>query len=286
MERIDPIYLTKNDLDMLRNFEVGHGTDGSVFRFGKHGLIKIYHSLIKNILSAQDCLEDEMKIFNKNDFKLTNFQEPITYYHYTDEDIKLRSKDAIKLAISRQKDITRTNLPKNMVYVEGKFAGCLLKRQKGIQIHKLSGLPMAAKKKIILETIESVQELLDHYIYHIDLSNSPYAKTYYNNDGIIEKVGHSHVLVQPLTGKTNIIDLDGKSTVYMEHKSQKYEEQCLFNLCVLIVEFLFGIDNDEYEEEMNLDEELYRLGIKDEFIEPLSQYSLTIEQAKDFVKTL
>ena len=92
-----------------------------------------------------------------------------------------------------------------MVYIDGKLAGCTLIPQKGIPIHKLIGiLPFKEKVIILLDVLKSVKELTDHYIYPIDLDNSPYtSKARYDN----KPVGHSHVLVTLVPLKTNIIDL-------------------------------------------------------------------------------
>lgn len=164
----------------------------------------------------------------------------------------------------------------------------MLKKLNGIQIHKLSGMPLKYKKIIIKEVIESVEELLKNYIYHVDLANSPNAQSLrVNSRGEIENVGHSHVLVNPFNLKTNIIDLDGKSTIYTERKREDYERKSMYGLCILILEFLLNVDFKEYEE--NIDElfnSLEKMNISKEFIEPLGYCELNIEQAKDFIKSI
>ena len=141
------------------------------------------------------------------------------------------------------------------------------------------------------EVLISVKELLDNYIYHVDLSNSPYSKKLFiNNEGVTEHLGHSHVLVNPFTLKPNIIDLDGKSTVYMEHYSSDYEELCMYNLSVLLIEFLLGLNTDDYDFEFNefekLASDLSDMGIEKEFIDDLSKYELKIDQDFDLVDSI
>lgn len=292
MERIRPYYLTFEDIERLSKKELGHGTDGAVYRLGNGELIKIYHTKFTDIKKQLVLDDSDMKIYTPSTFQMKKFNEPINYFKYNDnEDIRLRSKEAIYEAIKRQESITRSNLPKNVVYINGAFAGCVLTETKGIQIHKLGFLPMKYKKAIIEEILLSMEELMANYIYHIDLSNSPYAKRLFkNNDGIMESLGHSHVLVNPFTLKPNIIDLDGKSTVYMEHENKKYREQAMYNLCILMIEFLFGIDTDEYKDEDDyyryLASSLEQCGVKDEFIEGLSTYTLSLEDSFKLIKSL
>ena len=291
MERLEPIYLKRESFDMLKKYEIGHGTDGGVYRVGDGQLIKIYHKRIKTIDELEITDDSDMKFYNKDTIVHKFDKEPITYFRYSDEDIKIRSKDAIFRAIERQESITRTHLPKNVVYINGHFAGCVLQYIKGIQIHKLHFLPLSKRKQIMKEVLISVKELLDNYIYHVDLSNSPYSKKLFiNNEGVTEHLGHSHVLVNPFTLKPNIIDLDGKSTVYMEHYSSDYEELCMYNLSVLLIEFLLGLNTDDYDFEFNefekLASDLSDMGIEKEFIDDLSKYELKIDQAFDLVDSI
>lgn len=290
MERIEPIYLGISDLDELSKYELGHGTDGGVFRLDKNSLIKLYHMRMKHIENLSVVDDSDMKFFDKSKLEIKKMEEPITYFRYSNEDIRIRSKEAIYEAIRRQEDIKRTHLPKNVVYVNGAFAGCVLKYIRGIQIHKLQSLPLSKRKQIMKEVLLSVKELMDHYIYHVDLSNSPYSKkAFVNNKGETELLGHSHVLVDPFTLKPNIIDLDGKSTIYREHYSEKDERDTMFNVSILLIEFLLRLDTDEYDiddQYCNLASTLEYMGIEKEFIDNLSTYSLSMNQAFDLVDSI
>lgn len=284
MQKMNSIYLTETDVRNLLAKEIGHGTDGMVFKYDKDYLIKLYHSKLK-FLDCKVTDDSDIKIYTGNISK-NNFYEPITYFD--EEDVKLRSNYSIDMIINRQSEVKRTHLPKAPVYIDNRFAGYLIKKISGIQIHKLSGMPLNYKKIIMQEVIESVAELLENYIYHVDLANSPTAQSLrVNSRGEIESVGHSHVLVNPFTLKTNIIDLDGKSTIYAERRREDYERKSMYGLCVLILEFLLNVDFKEYEE--NIDElfnSLEKMNISKEFIEPLGYCELNIEQAKDFVKSI
>lgn len=291
MERKDALFFSIDGFDKLRKYELGHGTDGGVYRYSDTELIKIYHKRIKRIEELGISDDSDMKFYNKDTIVHRFDKEPITYFRWSDEDIKLRSKDAIYEAIARQANIKRTHLPKNVVYINGHFAGCVLEYIKGIQIHKLRFLPLNKRKQIMREILLSVKELMDNYIYHIDLSNSPYSKKMFvNNQGVTEHLGHSHVLVNPFTLKPNIIDLDGKSTVYMEHYSEQYEAQCMYNVSILLIEFLLGLDTDDYNFDLDeyevLANELEYMGIRQEYIDHLSKYELKIDEAFDLVDSI
>ena len=142
--------------------------------------------------------------------------------------------------------------------------------------------------KIMKEVLLAVKELMDNYIYHVDLSNSPYSKKLFiNPDGVHEHLGHSHVLVDPFTLKPQIIDVDGKSTIYMERKSSEYEELTMVNVSILLIEFLVGLNTDEFAVEDGefeyLESELARLGIAADYVSDLSKYQITIDEAMEIV---
>lgn len=277
------IYLTQNDFNKLLSKEIGHGTDGAVFKYTNEYLIKIYHSSLRK-MNNQNSDDSDIKIYDGN-VQNNNFCEPINYYYL---DVKLRSSNAIDLVIDKQKYIKRTHLPQAPVYIDERFSGYVLKKINGIQIHKLRAMPLKYKLKIIEDVIISVKELLDNYIYHIDLANSPYSLACHINErGKIENVGHSHVLVNPFTLKTNIIDLDGKSTIYTESSKEIYERKTMYGLCVLIIEFLLNVDLKEYEEDFDLlIKHLNNKKIPKQFIESLCYCDLDIKQAENFIKVL
>lgn len=251
------LYLKKEDLNELK--EIGHGTDGKVYSYTKNTLIKLYHKRVNEIVSEYSNDED-IKIYKTGQNKFSNnyYKDNLTYYQYDgdeNEGIKLLPKDAIRKAVERHDDIKLTSLPIGTVYLNERFAGCLLEKKRGIQIHKLTGLPLILRKKIYLNVLKAEAELLKNNIYHVDLANSPYVKkeTILTNNEIITS-GHSHILVNPITLGTNFIDLDGKSTIYTEKKNDRLKSQSLSNLTILTLEFLLQINWEELKEDP---EEIY-----------------------------
>jgi hypothetical protein len=146
-------------------------------------------------------------------------------------------------------------------------------------------LPFALKRKIMKKVLYNVKELMDNYIYHIDLDNSPFTKNscYTNDEGKTELVGHSHVIINPVTLKPQLIDLDGKSTVYTDSYSKKLEHQSLASFNRLMIEFMLGIDLDEYKDEEDLSYILEKIGIDIEYIDMLVSNNMTYEDLNNFL---
>ncbi len=293
MEKIEPIYLTYEEILELLKHEIGHGTDGTVLRYQYNTLIKIYHSKIHEILKDLERFQDDVKIYKRNRIEKTD--QPIVAYFYNEENnehLRLQKKEAIRFAINKQRNVSRTKLPENMVYIEKLFGGCLLRRAHGMEIHRLINLPLKYRGYIMLEVIESVRELLENYIYPIDMGNSLYAKdcVVTKNDGTISYSGHSHVFVNLLNRKISIIDLDGHSAIYTDRYNEEFEKKVFFGLCQLLVEFFLDIDvydmlDKDYEKD-TLAYYLENAQVKKEYIDSLSIYDLDIDQIEDTVKSL
>lgn len=252
---INRLYLNDNELNKLK--KIGQGTDGRVFKYSNDTLVKVYLENLYKEHDYENILNLEDKVYSKDKIVLKKDEEKINYYANDSEDrIKIRTKDAIIKAIERQEYIKNTNLPCGMVFVNKKFAGCLLKKVNGMQIHKLTGMPMSYKLSIIKNALENIQELLDNNVYHVDLNNSPFVKNGVMIDGKLNfEYGHSHILVDPITKKANIIDLDGKSTIYTERENEELYNKCLSGLCVLLTEFLYKVNPENKE----VDEIIYEL---------------------------
>jgi hypothetical protein len=272
MESVNNLYLTSEDLKKLK--QIGHGTDGTVYQYNQDLLVKLYHERPK--LNGNACLyeDHDIKIYNRNEKIADNYYKNfLNYYAYTDESIKLLPKEAIKKAIDKQKNISLTALPLGVVYVDGKFAGCVLKRHRGIEIHKLIGvMPLSIRKKLFLQILRANAELLKNNIYHHDLANSPYRKKNVTlGDGSTITCGHSHVLYNPLNHDVNIIDLDGISTVYTETFEDKYYTINATNLNILALEFLFKIDYEEHKEYL------------EEILPELGDYRMSLSDAEKLI---
>ena len=283
--------LLVSDKDLKELKKIGHGSDGTVYKYKKNQLIKLYHKNVENIVT-QNQSDDDIKIYKKGENISNNYYaNDLKYYSYDKEEneaIKLLPKEGIFKAIERRNDIKLTSLPTGVVYLNGHFAGCLLEKQHGIQIHKLTGMPLSIRTKIFENVLNAEEELLKNNIYHIDLSNSPYTKkeiTLPNGQRTI--TGHSHILVNPITLNTSFIDLDGKSTIYTEKENDGLKEASLNGLTILALEFLLQLDYEEYKEDP---ERMYgplKEIINDhELVDKLVYQEESLEDLKTLVKTL
>lgn len=291
----DKIYLNNREFEKVLSKEIGHGTDGVVFRYNRNYLIKLYRKdffQYPEELLKGDKEDTDLKTFDpENKPTFVPMKSNIQFYiKEGDTKLKLADEVAIKKTIEKQKKIVKTRLPQKLVYVDGKFVGVLLKTVHGIQIHKFSGSSMAYKKKIMHAVLDAVKELLDNYVYHIDLDNSPYARTSYQKGSkIVDSYGHSHVLLNPLTLKVNLIDLEGKSTIYSDHFDEELEKDSLLSLTRLMNEFLFNIDPYEHEDtfygtDKGIEFELEKHGLSPEEANKLANEGLSsIEEAYDIV---
>lgn len=291
MEDIFSINITSDDIINKRFKEVGFGTDGIVLRYNKDYLLKIYRSRLRLLLDPSILLQ-ETKRYEKRKFNSTQ-ADTIIYYEHSkipDEDIRLHSKEALKRSIERQSKITKTKLPVGALYLDNQFSGSIIKASRGIQIHNLSGLPLSIKRTIMLDVLYSIKELLDNHIYHIDMSNSPHARSLYVEDGIVHSAGHSHVLVNPFTFKTNIIDLDGKSTIYMERFNERYERLSLNGTLTLLLEFLFQLDFSDEElaelDQVSLSNILESITIDEEYKRKIEDETISIDDMISLTKSL
>ena len=280
------IYITSEYLNNLK--EIGAGTDGIVFNYDKDTLFKIYRKSLFDIKNDEKIMEAKVKIADLKNIEFKNEDKNFNYYQNDGEDvIKLRTADAISMAIRKQKNIKRTELPKGPIYIDNKFSGCILKKLNGIQIHKLTGLPTKLKHKIIKSLIIDLEELLKNNVYHTDLENSPYSIAgYIDGNGESQAIyGHSHVLVDIRNLKTNIIDLDGKTTVYLERYDEKYEQKTLQSLCTLLIEFLYKIDTDEVRETDEIYFELLKHKINEELAKKIAYKDFSsIDEVKKLLK--
>ncbi len=284
--------LTEEEFRKIQRHEIGHGTDGVVYKYHRGYLIKVYRQNIEE----PSILEKTKEYDRENPPKFALEKSNLTFYFKSKDDvdrIRVNKEKAMEYIREKQLKVVKTHLPKKLVYVDGKFVGVLLKKVKGIQIHKLTGAPFKIRKKIALEVIEAVKELLENNIYHEDLGNSPFSESPSPEHGIYNpSYGHSHVLLNPFTMKINVIDLEGKSTIYTNYIDKAEEEISLTNLTTLLFEFLFQVDEREYdldgyanEENYYVQRELIKHGIDDETAKRIAANGFkTIGEAEEVVK--
>ena len=283
------LYLTSTDLNLIKKYEIGRGTNGSVYRVPyklfntqKGTLFKIYHTNIQFIDN------DDIKIYHIGDTKKNSYVEKLSYFD--NNNVHISFNDAIYKVIDRQSKIKLTDLPKNVIYIDNYFSGYILKEQYGIQIHYLTGLPLLLKYKIMKKLILKIEELINNYIYTIDIDSSPFGKCIYQDlNGNLKYVGHSNILINPLNFNPSIIDLDGKSTIYTDTYNEYYYKQTILKLNILLLEFLFGINLDDFynsdaDLSNNIIESLNKYNIDNYFIDGLSNLSLSINDIKLLLK--
>ena len=223
MEKTSKIILTEDDIRKLKNKFIAAGTEGRVYRLGNGLLYKLYRSheeLIKEIGSNGDKLVDSL---------------------YSDTNILT--------AMERQKNVHLTALPQCPIYdYKDKYIGCVLKDH-GLcmPIHSITMLPRKKQISIIKQLLSAVKELCDNNIYPQDLATKE-----------IEGKPHTNILIK-LSGKPEIIDLEGKSTVYSKEKNENLEYLTYVSLTALISEILYDIDAKEERDYTDTEFEIKKL---------------------------
>lgn len=255
------VYLKRSEVLKLKKKLIGKGTDGCVYDMGNGYLFKIYHDVsffsnIKVHSHLLDKFEDEdIKIAQRGMYSF--LKENCPYFKYVDsEGVRIRGDHAIYLAMEKQKNIKRTSLPLAPIYVDSRFKGCVLKKHAfHLHLHSLMCLPKEYKSKILLSIIDNVDELLSSNIYHLDIANFPNDKS---------RISHSNILVS-LSGVPQLIDVDGKSAVYLENDNSYLYQICIRGLNFLILKFYYDIDipDEVFEEDFNEFERLlYEQGVQ------------------------
>lgn len=264
---MDLVHLSKGDVFNLQRRLIGRGTDGNVYDVGNGILYKIYHdssffSDIDVLHPLLDGIEDDIKIYQRGNSSLFRNND-CSYFKYIDSSgVRISGQESIMLAIQRQKNIRYTQLPLAPIYVNSRFKGCVLRKHKlHFQLHYFSFLSEARKRQILLLIMDRVEELVRLYIYPLDVCNRP----------IGDKLSHSNILLS-LFGIPQLIDVDGKSTIYMEQEDEFLLQQVLRGLNVLTLEFLYCLDiNDEmlHDDILELEQFLYGKGLPENCVDKL-----------------
>ncbi len=230
------IYLTSNDYEYIKNNKkkIGEGSDGIVYYIGNNKCYKFYHHSEERTVSITEPIldNDGVNIRNYKDLKYKKLYN-ITLY-YDKDGVKLSREMALIRAIERQKDISLSVLPTNLIYVDNRVMGCELKYIKSFGgIYLSNYFPLPIRKKICNNLIIKIKELIDNYIYPIDVSQR-------DKVNFISK-NNANILLG-LDMKPKLIDLDGKSTAYLEYYSNNYEKLSMISLNYLIMEIITSID--------------------------------------------
>ena len=172
---MEKVSITTEDISSLKL--IGEGTEAKIYKKDNDTLYKIYTSPIneehKPIIKPSFIYdyvidEDNVKVVQKNK-KIINTTNANPYPYYLDNNGVKTIYDAhvIYEATLRQPHITKTDLPKGVIYLDGKFNGCILKNHKHTtDLHNMYFLPRKIKLRILLELLEKLKELTDNNIYH------------------------------------------------------------------------------------------------------------------------
>lgn len=249
---------------------IGEGSEGIVYQYVDNILIKIYRKRIYWMKDSLQLLDLPDKIYDKSSLQVKNYQDQFTFHKRDELDyIKLYERDTLAEIGKKRNDVKRTQLPIGPVFISHRFSGCFFQAVSGIPIHHLMFLPLFYKRKIGRSLIEDIQELVKNFVYPIDLNNSPFSETTILNEfghyNIVR--GHSHVYIKLGKQKTNLIDLDGKSTIYTDYFDETLYQYTLHSLCILLLEFLYGLVymNEYYEDIDIFAYEIQKLGLSEVF---------------------
>jgi hypothetical protein len=250
MEKTSKIILSETEIKKLKNKCIASGTEGRVYRIGNGLLYKLYRS--NEELSREVGYSSEHNINNL----------------YTDSNILT--------AMERQKNVHLTSLPVCPIYDDkGKYIGCALKDHGlCLPIHSITMLPRKKQISIIKQLLSAVKELCDNNIYPQDLATKE-----------IDGKPHTNILIK-LNGKPEIIDLDGKSTIYSRERNESLEYSTYVSLTALISEILYDIDTKEDRDYVDTEYEINKLtnyGMPYDLAESMLRYECDYEALNEIV---
>ena len=234
---MNSVHISEKDLDKYKL--IGKGTEAKVYKVNSDLLYKIYTIPLrdenKDVNGIYTVDDEGVKVVNSKGKVSIKNVDPYPYYIDHSGVKKVYDQRVIYDAMQRQENINGTTLPLAPIYLDGKFKGCVLKRHHPyINMHSLFLLPKSTKLKILSNLLKKVKELTDNNIYHCDLANYK-----------VDEYTHSNVLINPFTLNTEIIDVDGKSTVYSKQYNQSLCNTTYLNYNLLLIKYLFDIDYDK-----------------------------------------
>lgn len=281
------IHLSFDELLQLK--VIGEGKDGIVYHYSDKTLLKIYRKRLSSMKHFHQFLRLPDKVYDKNQLHQAYQSDQIIFQKSDEQDfVRLYSKYTLTEIVKKQQYVKRSQLPQGPVFIDQHFMGCFFQYLSGIPIHNLYFLPLSFKRVIARSLIDDIEELLHQFIYPIDLNNSPFVvNQIFDESGKLKDLrGHSQILVQILKRKTNLIDMDGKSTIYTDYFDESLYQYTLNTVCSLLLEFLYGfIYMNEYSEDPDsLVYELKRLGFSSIFANHVANGQ--IDNIKDIRRAL
>ena len=283
------INLSTSDFENIKSSKkcIGSGVDGVVYKINNNTIYKFYHK-DNNFINLPNVIKDNEGVIisdikNLRPYIKTNkINEGI---YYTDSDgVILTREEAIHKAIEKQKNVKFTELPRNIIYVNNKIAGCEYKYYPNkMGIYASVYLPLKSRIEICRKLIEKVKELLNNNIYPVTLAQSEEFFPFRSKG--------SNVLIG-LDLDPIIIDLDGISAMYSDNFSERYYNRVLLSLSALILELLSkvklanNICDDEFVIEDNI-ARMYEVGIPIDMARKFfDNYRLELNEMDDIIKTL
>ena len=228
-----------NDL-IVKGKKIGQGTDGVCYRQGKK-VYKIYHTSHKVNLVAPIVLDSSgVRVPNKEDFKTMKTSYGSIIQYVTEDETRLSTENGLLKAIELGNSIKGTNLPSDIIYINGVARGCVYPYYKHVSsIHKSYRRSLKTRLKICMSLYEKVKELVDNNIYPIDLAQK-------SRERLFDKRKCNVFL--SFRNEPIIIDLDGKSALYTETHNKTFEEKTCHSLMTLMLEI---ITREDLQEDMN-----------------------------------
>jgi hypothetical protein len=265
------VFMSQRDLEKIKNNKIGQGREGQIYKISNKLLYKIYYKLDPHEREeiAHVCLreyevdEDGVKKVKDNAKKI-NVEEVISVkpYYVDNEGVKkVYSIDQIDEAVKRQQNVKQTTLPLGPIYIDNRLGGVALKYHKGyFNFHIISMFPEKLRLKKLRTVLEKLKELCDNNIYPIDYANQ--------FDG---PHPHSNIIIN-IKGNVEFIDLEGKSTMYTQDYSERYESTAYAEFYYLFLDIMYGekiSDNMTEEDFEYMEEYLKERGFNEDYIKYL-----------------
>ena len=278
MKKPEEVHITNEDFSNLVLTQIGQGLDAKVYRTKKKVLFKIYHNYLldkKEMMTNVPVDEEGVRIFRRDNFRKN--RSKIFFQEKNDSDIKFITKELISRAVLKKDEITLSTLPQALLYVDHHFKGCILKDFSwSTSILNVRYLPYSLRIYMAKQILIRVKELLNHHIYPVDLA--------------MKNIKNSNVLWNfPLTPE--IIDLDGRSTLYPNTFHDSFYKESIFHLNCLLMEILFGRDeslilseNLQKEDILNNCLFLEQEKVPSVYIDGLASLSLSLTNLEKFLK--
>ena len=267
------VYLSNKELKSLRTKcpIIGRGTEGTLFYVGQGLVYKVYHDFENQInLQFPKIYDSEgvniSKISIKNHLQITPERYPL---FYNEENVRLFKEEALENAILRQKNIKLTTLPLGILYVDKRLKGCLKYHSLSTNIFNTRLFNQKTRLQILKKILLKIEELIDNNIYHVDICQKPTFES--KNTNILFRWNFN----------PEIVDLEGKSTIYTENFSNIFKQRVELGLGILFFELLAkkSIEEEFLEaEEVIMSEILIQNGFTDEIISDFYQKKLTLER--------